>query len=463
MLKNMSHLLVDDPEIDEILNLQSGEITPARELVTDDYQDVLEFRMQLMQSVSSGQAVYACPLCQIPVHLVSLKERRKFYFRHEIEDDRCPAKTKGQYNEDQIRAMKYHGLRESFAHLHMKDIIASSLRCDPNFSNIKIEKTWKGIEPNERRKPDVQALWKGVLPVAFEVQLSTTFLRVIAGRRDFYLRQGGLLLWVFQSFDMRDAKLTQDDIFYNNNRNAFVASDETLSASRARGQFSLDCIWSEPEIHQGQMMWAQRRRLGSFSEFVIEQDRQRVYLYDADGERERCEKEMRDRPLREDFRRYWLREPFISDQKQWEVLWQRFTARGIGFPRYLGDFVGLRALLDSLYSAREGKPVGWGHANLVKVAHHVFDKYKGHLWAFKLLLSAHNRGAQFLSEDDTTKWRRVKVPTYTKAWARNDPAFAPDTRYNDLIAFLFPEIANELSMPPRPVLASRKPSTPEVP
>ena len=78
---------------------------------------------------------------------------------------------------------------------------------------------------------------------------------------------------------------------------------------RSQGQFSLDCIWSEPEVYHGQLMWSQHRRMGSFSEFVIEQDRQRVYLYDADAEKERCEREVRDGPLREDFHRYWLREP----------------------------------------------------------------------------------------------------------------------------------------------------------
>ncbi len=295
---------------------------------------------------------------------------------------------------------------------------------------------------------DVRAVWNGSLPVAFEVQLSTTFLRVIAGRRDFYLKNGGLLLWVFESFDMGDAKTTQDDVFYNNNRNAFVASPKTLEASRLAGKLTLDCIWSEPEVLQGQLMWSQQRRMAPFSEFVVEQDRQRVYLYDADGEREKVEAEARDRPLRADFRRYWLREPFVSDQKQWEAMGQRFRARNIGFPRYLGDAIGLRPLLDSLYSAREGTPVGWRHANLVKVAHHVFDVYKGHLWAFKLLLSAHDRGAQFLREDDTTKWRRVKVPAYTKAWEQADPAFMPDRRYDDLVEFLFPEIAKDLSKTP---------------
>ena len=42
--------------------------------------------------------------------------------------------------------------------------------------------------------------------VAFEIQLSTTYLDVIAGRRDFYLEQGGLcLLYTSDAADERSS------------------------------------------------------------------------------------------------------------------------------------------------------------------------------------------------------------------------------------------------------------------
>lgn len=442
-------LLVDQPEIDEVLDLDTGEIVPAWKAVDDDYEKVLQLRMSLMQGNRSGRPIYACPLCVVPVHLVSMMKERRFYFRHEIEDGRCPSKTKGNLSGARILAMKYDGARESVAHKHMKEIIAASLRCDPDFSDVQIEPIWKGSEANSRRRPDVRAVWQGSLPVAFEVQLSTTFLRVIAERREFYLKEGGLLLWVFQSFDMGKAKLTQDDIFYNNNRNAFAASDETLEVSRSKGRLVLDCIWSEPSMDDGKLLWSQHRRPAAFSEFTIEQDVQRVYLYNADGAKERCFADSRDGSLREDFRRYWLRVPVTYDAEQWQSLWTRFAARGIELPQYPGEYDGFRAFLDTLYSAREGRPVGWGHVNLVKVAHHIFDQYKGQLWAFKLMLAAHNRGDKIRADDTSRKWREMKVKAYLAAWASSDPAFAPDRRFDNLIAFLFPEIANDLKSAPR--------------
>ena len=442
-------LLVDQPVIDEVLDLDTGEILPACKVVNDDYEKVLQLRMNLMQGNRSGHPVYVCPLCVVPVHLVSMMKKRRFYFRHETENGRCPLKTKGKLSGERILAMKYDGARESAAHIRMKEIIASSLRLDPDFSDVQIEPIWKGSEANSRRRPDVRAVWRGSLPVAFEVQLSTTFLRVIADRRAFYLKEGGLLLWVFKSFDMGNAKLTQDDIFYNNNRNAFAVNDATLEASRREGRFVLDCIWSEPSIDQGQLMWSQYRRPAAFSELTVDQETQRVYLFDADCAKSACLADAGDGSMRVDFRRYWLREPQSYDEQAWRSLWVRFTARGIDFPRYPGELHGFQAFMDTLFTAREGRPIGWGHANLVTVAHHVFDKYKGQLWAFKLMLAAHNRGDQIRSEDTSKNWRARKVKAYLAAWAENDTAFAPDRRFDELIKFLFPEIAGDLEVKPR--------------
>lgn len=440
-------LLVAEPQIDEVMDLATGEIVPAESWVSGDYQQVLELRMRLMQDLQANRPLLACPMCAVPVHLVSLAAERRFYFRHETEDGRCPARTKGRLSGEQILALKYDGARESQAHRDMKDLIALSLRCDPDFSQIEIEPTWKGIDSNSRRRPDVRAVWKGHLPVAFEVQLSTTFLRVIAQRRQFYLRNGGLLLWVFKAFDMGDARLTQDDIFYNNNRNAFVASRDTLAASREAGKLVLDCVWSEPSIELGQLGWRQFHRHASFGELTIDQAAQRVFLFDADGEKTQLLGGYADAELRGAFRSYWLRQPNSYDEDLWTELVERFEVRGIELPTHPGMGQGLYALLDTLYTVKEGRAVGWRYDTLVKLAHHLFERHRGHLWMFKLMLAAHDRGAQIKREDTTRKWR-AKVPVYREAWASGDKDFDHDDAWDGLVAFLFPEIANKLGTTP---------------
>lgn len=440
-------LLVADPLIDEVLDLATGLLAPAESLVTADREQVLQLRMRLAEDIEAGRPRHACPLCAVPLRLVRREKEDRFFFRHDLEDGRCPVRTRGDYTPQQILAMKYDGARESQAHRDMKELIATSLRCDPNFSQVEVEPIWKGREKNSRRRPDVRAVWKGALPVAFEVQLSTTFLQVIAARRQFYLREGGLLVWVFKDFVFGDAKLTQDDIFYNNNRNAFLASRETFEASKRLGKLALDCVWSEPSFEDGRFAWRQQRRLAAFDELTIDREGQRAFLYDADEARELLLREIAEGELRGDFRRYWLRQPNHYDEAAWTDLRGRFAARGIQLPVHPGVGEGLYALLDTLYSAREGRPVGWGYDNLVKLAHHVFEAHKRHLWMFKLMLEAHGRGEQVKREDASRKWR-AKVPIYREAWAAGDEDFDHDDRHDELVAFLFPEIAGKLGATP---------------
>ena len=63
-----------------------------------------------------------------------------------------------------------------------------------DFSDVVVEGRWTGAFSGEWRRPDVRAVFEGI-PVAFEIQLSTTYINVIAQRREFYRREGGLLFW----------------------------------------------------------------------------------------------------------------------------------------------------------------------------------------------------------------------------------------------------------------------------
>lgn len=75
----------------------------------------------------------------------------------------------------------------------MKEWVAQCLAADPRFTDVATEKRWSGTLTAEWRKPDVRAIYRGI-PVVFEIQLSTTYVNVIAERREFYLQEGGLLI-----------------------------------------------------------------------------------------------------------------------------------------------------------------------------------------------------------------------------------------------------------------------------
>lgn len=40
--------------------------------------------------------------------------------------------------------------------------------------------------------------------------------------------------------------MTEDDVFYNNNENAFVVHAGTVAESIASKEFFVECVWAEP-------------------------------------------------------------------------------------------------------------------------------------------------------------------------------------------------------------------------
>lgn len=351
-------LAVKDPEISEVQDTVSGALVMAHEAIGSDYAAAIRLRMELRAAIARGEPRYICPICGIPVYLVSRKEARRFFFRHEIEDGRCSAITRGKMSEEEINARKYNGAKESQAHIRMKEILRESLACDHRFYEVALEKVWKGQERASWRKPDVQAMFKG-LRMAFEVQLSTTFLRVIAERRVFYEREDGMLLWIFKSFDAERARLTQDDVFYNNNRNLFLASEETLLASKKMGRFCLECRWAEPYIEDGQIQTRWTSQIVSINDLKLDSGRQRVYFFDYDGKVEELARERQANPetaLRERFESYWRSQvPHRFERgSEWTALRKGFASLGLSLPYYPEDGRGPVHLLNTLYSAKYG-------------------------------------------------------------------------------------------------------------
>lgn len=418
--------------------METGDLIPAHLAIGTDYGKAIELRMVVRQSIVEGLPLYTCPICGVPVYLVSRAEERKFFFRHQVEDGRCPARTRGDMSEEEINARKYNGAKESQAHIRMKEIIAESLRCDPRFSEVKEESVLKSQDRAAWRKPDVQAIYDG-RPVAFEIQLSTTFLRVIAERRAFYQREGALLVWIFKYFDADKARLTQEDIFYSNNRNLFLASEETLKASREAGGLMLDCRWVEPFLDAGKIGTRWAGRLAAFGEMEIDRERQRVFLYDYDRQAEALRGDAGDQPLRLELEEFWLRrytfDPY--DQQAWGRLRAKFRERGIILPSEPNR--GPVHLLNALYSAREGHPVGWRYRKLIEVAHCVADRHKDLLRAFRHALGVYGRAEQIKREDKEGKWRR-KAEAYKPLLAANSPEYEPDRKFDALVEILFPEL-----------------------
>jgi hypothetical protein len=87
---------VDNPEIDEVLDLLSGQILDVKAFISQHrYADFISaVRMPVRENFQRGIYRYACALCATPVYVVASPDK-KFFFRHAHEDGSCSAQTRG--------------------------------------------------------------------------------------------------------------------------------------------------------------------------------------------------------------------------------------------------------------------------------------------------------------------------------------------------------------------------------
>ena len=446
---------VANPEIKEVRSIRSGLILPTQQYIASRrYDRIIRVRNLIRDSITAGEPRVVCAICGVPVNLVSSMSKA-FFFRHTIEDGSCPAQTRGAWSYDQIKAMKYHGAQESDAHRRMKVLLERSLRADPRASDIHQEKTWRAAgRPTSYRRPDVQALYDGVR-LAFEAQLSTTFLDVVVGRRAFYREDGALLIWVLPRFDPSYRRLTEDDILFTNNSNILVVNEETAKRSEATKRCTFHCFYREPylECEIISEMWSER--LVALDELSFDLPGQRVFAFDFDHERARLrtgvlEKRARQaEQLRTDFSLFWMRngawENGDPDQdEQWGVLRGRFSQLGIEVPPHhmSGEF---RAAICALMSAKLGRPIGLQFRKLVEVAHNLAERHRGVLRAFGWALKVYDTRKIIEAEDTSGRWRRKEV-RIRDAMTRHSPDYAPELTWNAALRFIFPELASKIAV-----------------
>ncbi|WP_233252238.1 DUF6035 family protein [Limnohabitans sp. 2KL-17] len=454
---------VKDPKISEVMDMFSGSVQSADRAIGDEYDAAIRLRTDLYESVATGAPKYTCPLCGVGVYLNCMQFQRRFYFKHAMEDGRCPIQTRNRLSQQQIDAIRYNGVKESQLHKQMKEWIRKCLVADSNFSEVVVEGHWKGKLTSEYRRPDIRATYRG-LPVAFEVQLSSTYLNVIAERRMFYQQEGALLFWIFANFDEGMRKLTQDDVFYNNNQNAFLVNAETVHASDERGQFVLKCIWREPVT--GTEVSDLQQQLIGFDQLTLSQKKQQSYFYDFYGEREKImeaeaaslhaieQQRVAEYKLRQDRRRSEVRVNFhhqwcnwvghsILDLDEWSDLVAEMDEIGQFIPEHPGMLPG--RIINALFSLKFGYPFGWAYKNLIEVAHIVLpgrdrekmDPYLEHFWTG---VRVFQRADAIREDDQSGKWQ-AKVAQHRALIKQGIKPPVGDSRYHSLIKFIFPELA----------------------
>lgn len=450
-------LAVDDPAIGEVLDCDSGEFIDARIWIGGQrYEQLIAERVDVRERLATNPR-FRCSLCSVPAYLVS-NQHKRFFFRHMTEDGSCPAETRSALSREEILARKYHGIGESEPHKRIKRLIMRSLEADPSFSGILAERQWRSsLDPRTRRQPDVQAAAPSGR-IAFEVQLSTTFLDVVAGRRSFYREEGALLVWIMGSFDPEYRRLTTDDLLFSNNSNILVVDEETASTSELQQKFHVRCHFRRPVRDGDQLGDRWESCVLPFRSLTCELDLQRCWHFDYERQaatiRTAIEEDLREREavttekLRSDLFSFWVaRVPHAPlDQeglRVWAALRQAFFARQLALPALPDDSSSFVALMNGLASAQEGRPVGWSFQHLVQVAHRIADGYPEHIVAFGHAIRHFKQQKTLETQDRTGKWKQ-RAAGIGSSLRAGEPDFAPEPNSIDLVGFLIPGLQEKL-------------------
>lgn len=486
----------------EVLDVTSDSIVSAQDVLRAlDSVEQHRLRLEAEEVKIAGRPRFRCPLCYRPLGLrgggwSNLDDDGQrhvgLHFAHPREPEHhCAYKTGGDFTPDQYAAMKYNGLKETRAHRLVKARLWSGLRRDPSTdpSSLRVERRFKAKLPDTNwRQPDVQVLWRGT-SLVFEAQLATTFVTVIAQRRNFYRKNGAQLVWVFASPPTDELRFTTKDVVFNNNCNLFVVSEVTARLSAERKQLVLQAWWpnAEDRLEEGRpYRW--ENEMVTLDQLTFDESQCTVYFVDHEAEvtalRERREQE---RKKEEQQRRGDVRVPpgasgvlILESQSHPQPIngldihdghavrdWMLKSAKGVvvnGLRNLLLQFQALGVItrlgthaedertrhfdvaVRALMSLQEGCPVGTKLPNLRAIENWIWSDYRDHYSLFANAVAVWRQEESLRAKDPQSTFRvhleemRQRRRTSTGI----DPAYRQDTSLHPIFRVAFPELADAI-------------------
>ena len=239
--------------IDTVIDLEDDTEIFANQFFSQPEGIIFKKRTELEKAIYLRRPMYVCKYCGQMVKISGRKTERGMarFFSHLRDSDDCDYKTTTGRTRREINREKFARCNEGERHKFLKAEIAKYLKLTNGVTDVRTENTVKGNHPILRwRRPDVIANYRGQ-EVVFELQLSTTFVSVIAERDLFYRLNQKHIIWI-SNFDEQGehVNLTNmmiKDIYYNNRMNLFIFDLDAQRKSEEKGELVLKCNWLTPD------------------------------------------------------------------------------------------------------------------------------------------------------------------------------------------------------------------------
>jgi len=271
--------------IEFVLNKDDGSTIYADNFFVKPENEVFKFRNELQKAIKGiREPLFVCYFCGQNIKINGGGQTKKvLHFAHKRDSDFCHIKTDNNYSRLEIQRVKYNGAKESPLHFETKNLIKEFIESNNDFSNIKVEKVVKSnTNYLEWKRPDISASYKNI-DIVFEIQLSTTFLSVIVDREYFYKENRTYILWVFRNFVIDEFKqrFTEKDVFYSNNRNAFVLDSEAINLSQQNNNLYLLCYYQIPFIENLKINYNWECKYVCFEQLTFDEVNYKIFYFDV--------------------------------------------------------------------------------------------------------------------------------------------------------------------------------------
>lgn len=235
--------------IDTVIDIENDEEIDAGKFFSQPEIVVFKMRTDLENAIYLHRPKYVCKYCGQMVKISGRKTERGMarFFSHLRDSDDCDYKTTTGRTRREINREKYARCNEGERHKFLKAEIAKYLEMTNGVTDVRTENTVKGNHPILRwRRPDVIANYRDQ-EVVFELQLSTTFVSVIAERDLFYRLNKKHIIWISNFDDQEEhvdlTNMMIKDIYYNNRMNLFIFDLDAQRKSEELGELILKCNW----------------------------------------------------------------------------------------------------------------------------------------------------------------------------------------------------------------------------